>query len=171
MTEAINVNYDMTEVRRLVKRWPEITLDETEKVLETIAARLEKEVVERTPAGVGGAAGLRGSIHGEVVSFGMPVKAQVGTPLEYGEVVEYGRRPGKAMPPVDPIAKWVRSKLGITDRKEARSVGFAIARTIAREGTEGAHMFENAWKDNERWVENQLRDLPKRIVRRAERES
>ena len=164
----IDIEYDLTDIRSLANRYPEITLDETEKVLDTVVRRLEKEVVERTPAGVGGDAGLRGSIHGEVVSFGMPVKAQVGTPLEYGEVVEHGRRPGKAMPPVEPIAQWARSILGITDAKEARSVGFAIARKIAVKGFEGAHMFEKAWKDNERWVQDQLRTIPGRVIRRVE---
>lgn len=164
----INIEYNLTELRKLAKRYPEITLDETEKVLNKVVRRLEKEVVERTPGGVGGDAGLRGSIHGEIVSFGIPMKAQVGTPLEYGEVIEYGRRPGKAMPPVEPIAKWARSILGITDAKEARSVGFAIARKIAVEGFEGAHMFEEAWKENEKWAEDQLRTIPKRVIRRIE---
>lgn len=163
------INWNLTEIRELARRYPEITLDETEKVLDKVVRRLEKEVVERTPAGVGGDAGLRGSIHGEVVSFGMPVKAQVGTPLEYGEVIEHGRRPGKAMPPVEPIARWARSILGITDEKEARSVGFAIARKIAVKGFKGKHMFEKAWKDNEKWVEDQLRTIPERVIRRVER--
>ena len=164
----VDIEYNLTEIRKLAKRYPEITLQETEKVLDKVVRRLEKEVAERTPAGVGGDAGLRGSIHGEVVSFGMPVKAVVGTPLKYGEVIEHGRRPGKAMPPVEPIAKWARSILGITDAKEARSVGFAIARKIAVKGFEGAHMFEKAWKDNEKWAEAQLRKIQGRVIRRLE---
>lgn len=164
----VDIEYNLTEIRRLVKRYPEITLDETEKVMDKVVRRLEKEIVERTPAGVGGQAGLRGSIHGEVVSFGMPVKGVVGTPLEYGEVREHGRRPGKAMPPVDPITLWVRSVLGITDPKEARSVGFAVARKIAIEGFEGAHMFEEGWKATEAWAQRQLRTIPERVTRRLE---
>jgi len=164
----VDIEYNLTEIRRLAKRYPEITLDETEKVLDKVVRRLEGKVVEKTPKGVSAQGGLSGSIHGEVVSFGMPVKAVVGTPLKYGEVIEHGRRPGKAMPPVEPIAKWARSILGITDAKEARSVGFAIARKIAVKGFEGAHMFEEAWKENEKWAQDQLRTIPKRVIRRLE---
>lgn len=51
----------------------------------------------------------------------------------YAVFVEYGRRAGK-FPPLDYIVQWVRKKLRLPDR-EARSVGFLIARKIAKKGT------------------------------------
>jgi hypothetical protein len=39
---------------------------------------------------------------------------------------------------------WVQKKLLITDEKKALSVAFAIAKTIARRGTKGAGMFDQA---------------------------
>lgn len=162
------ITYNLTELRDLAKRFPGVVLEETERVMDLVVRRLEKEVVEGTPKGVGGAAGLAGSIAGEVVSSGMPVKGVVGTPMEYGIVVELGRRPGRKMPPVGPIALWAQRKLGVS-ADEAKSVGFVIARSIAVHGFEGAHMFENAWDENERWVQDQLYGIAGRVVRRLEK--
>ena len=158
----ININ----EIQELVKKYPEAVHSESVAVLNIIMARLEKDIVEFTPAGVGGAAGLRGSIHGEVAATsGGSVEGVVGTPLEYGEVIEMGRRPGKGFPPVAPITLWAIRKLGVAD-KEAKSIGFLIARKIARQGFEGAHMFQKAWDKNERWVMDQLQTIPARVVDR-----
>jgi len=161
-TEVI---YNITEVRELARRYPELVRQESRRVMDLIVRRLEKDVVEGTPKGVGGQAGLAGSTQGEVVMFGQSVRGMVGQPLEYGEVVELGRRPGKAMPPVEPIALWARSKLGVP-ADEAKSVGFAIARKIAEKGFEGAHMFEKAWNRNEAWIQSQLGTIPMRVQRR-----
>lgn len=152
-------------IRELAKAYPVITRQETEAVLGVITARLEAEVARRTPTGVGGEAGLRGSIHGEVVTLsGHSSAGVVGTPLEYGEVVELGRRPGK-FPPRAPIELWVRRKLGVP-AAEARGVSFLVARKIARHGFPGAHMFEKAWKAQERWAMRELQTIASRVVRR-----
>lgn len=161
------LKYDLSGIKRLAEKYPLVTLDEMEKTMDRIVRRLESEVVLRTPAGVGGDAGLRGSIAGEVKAFGRSVAGIVGTPLEYGEVVELGRRPGKRMPPVDPIALWARRKLGVPENK-AKSVGFAIARKIAVEGFEGAHMFEKAWEEVGPWAKTELMGIADRVVGRVE---
>lgn len=153
-------------IRELARDYPVATRLETEAVLGVITARLEAEVARRTPTGVGGQAGLRGSIHGEVVSLsGTSVAGVVGTPLEYGEVVELGRRPGK-FPPLAPIELWVRRKLGVPDA-EARGVAFLVARKIARVGFDGAHMFENSWKSLEHWAMRELQTIPGRVIDRV----
>lgn len=161
------INYDLGDLRKVIERFPVETLAEMDRTMDIIVRRLEAEIVGRTPAGVGGQAGLRGSIAGEVQTMGREVTGTVGTPLEYGEVVELGRRPGKAFPPVSPIALWARRKLGISEEK-AVSVGFAIARKIAIEGFEGAHMFRDAWKEVEPWAQKQLMGIGERVIRRVE---
>lgn len=121
---------------------------------------LEREVKRRTPIGVTEV--LRGSIAGEVrygetADRGVLVGG-VGTPVAYGEVVEHGRKPGGKMPPIDALELWVRRRMWIDGGEagrrrptvqQARGIAFAIARKIAREGTEGAHMFEEALRENE----------------------
>ena len=164
---GFDVTYNISDLKRLAGEYPDIVREETETVMDIIVRRLEKEVVERTPRGVGGAGGLAGSISGEVVSAGGRVTGIVGTPVEYGVVVELGRRPGKRMPPTAPIALWAQRKLGLTE-KEASSAAFAIARNIAAEGFEGAKMFGQAWDDNERWAQDMLYSIPERVVRRLD---
>lgn len=161
ITSKINIK----EIRDLAKKYPKVVRQEVLKTMEIVTARLEKEVVERTPMGVGGAAGLAGSIFGEVRSFGKKVTGTVGTPLEYGEVVELGRRPGRAFPPVAPIALWAQRILGVSE-KESKSVGFAIARKIAIKGTKGAKMFERAWQHMEGWAIAQFNAIPARVIKK-----
>ena len=59
----------------------------------------------------------------------------------YARYVEYGRRSGK-FPPLKALEEWVYKKLRVRDRKAARSIGFLIARGIARHGSK-PHPFFN----------------------------
>lgn len=161
------LTYNLTDLRGLARKHPRIAREEISKVLDIIVTRLVGATVEKTPRGVGGGAGLAGSIHGEVAGRGNPVTGKWGTPLAHGEVVEKGRTAGKRMPPVEPIARWAQRKLGVP-ADEARSVGFVIARSIAEHGFEGAHMFEEAWDENEAWAQRELRSIPGRVIRRVE---
>lgn len=53
--------------------------------------------------------------------------------IDYTYYLANGRAPGN-MPPIQPLVEWVGYKFGITGN-EARSAAFAIAKKIAREGT------------------------------------
>ena len=57
-------------------------------------------------------------------------------PAKYASNIEYGRNAG-SMPPVDPLIKWSRRKLGLKP-KEARSRGWAIAMSIKKRGIQSA---------------------------------
>lgn len=65
----------------------------------------------------------------------------------YAFYVEYGRRAGK-FPPVDMIAQWVRKKFRVNDIKEAKGIGFVIARKIAKKGTKPHPFFNPAIEKN-----------------------
>jgi len=162
----ISFDVDVEGLRRLVKKFPQVAVEETDQVMKIIIARLEKDVVEGAPVGVGGGGGLRGSITGKVAQYGRRVVGTVGTALAYGEVVEMGRKPG-SFPPVAPIELWARRKLKVT-KEDSRSVAYAIAMKIYRKGFKGAHMFGGAWKANESWIHSQLNTIPGRIARRAQ---
>lgn len=62
----------------------------------------------------------------------------------YAEYVEYGRRAGR-FPPVRQLAQWARKKLRVKVR-EADSVGFMIARKIAKKGTKPQPFFRPAYE-------------------------
>ena len=51
----------------------------------------------------------------------------------YAEAIEFGRLPG-SMPPVEPIQEWARLKLGLS-RKQANNAGWAISKSILKNGT------------------------------------
>lgn len=59
----------------------------------------------------------------------------------YAPVIEYGRRPGARMPPPRVLRKWVKDKLGVSD-KEAAGVAFVVARAISRDGVPGKRILE-----------------------------
>ena len=158
-------NVDLRVIEGLARLNPGIVEKEVRAVLEIVAARVEKGVVEGTPRGVGGEAGLAGSIHGEVVAYGQGLQAIIGTPIEYGDVVEMGRRPDKTKPPVEPIALWAIRKLGVSP-EEAKGIGFVIARKIGKEGFEGAHMFEKTMKELDPWIMEQLNSIAERVNER-----
>lgn len=104
---------------------------------------IEEQIKLRTPVNIGA---LRGSIaRGEPIRRGAALEGIVGTPLVYGLPVELGRRPGGKMPPVDAILFWVIRKQ-LVSRAEAPDFAWAIAKKIARDGTEGAFMFQDGFK-------------------------
>jgi len=55
--------------------------------------------------------------------------------VPYADSIEFGRIPG-IHPPVEPIVGWVRRKLGIKDEKKARSIAWAIATDLKKNGTQ-----------------------------------
>ena len=69
----------------------------------------------------------------------------------YAAFVEYGRRSGK-MPPLYIIKQWVRKKFQV-DAKEARNIGFLIARKIAKKGTKPHPFLSPAVEKNKDKVE------------------
>ena len=151
-------------MQEMEKKYPEIVEQETEDVMWLIVNLLESAVIDGTPAGVGGAAGLRGSIFGEVVTIGSGIRGIIGTPVEYAEVVELGRRPGK-QPPPGALLSWVEKKLGYSST-EAKSIEYLISRKIGKKGTAGKFMFKNAWEKSSDQVYALLNTIPDRVRRK-----
>ena len=60
----------------------------------------------------------------------------------YASYVEYGRKPGK-MPPPNILEAWAYKKFRLS-HKEARSMAWALARSIAKKGTKARPFFEPA---------------------------
>ena len=60
----------------------------------------------------------------------------------YASYVEYGRKPGK-MPPPDILEAWAYKKFRLS-HKDARSMAWALAHSIAKKGTKARPYFEPA---------------------------
>jgi hypothetical protein len=169
MTATASFTVDISGLRALASRYPQAYKREVVSVLDLVVRRLEGAVVAKTPKGVGGAAGLAGSIFGEVRNFGNTITGVVGTPLAYGIVVELGRRPGKRMPPLAPIELWARRMLGL-DEEEAKKAAWAIARKISIKGFKGVGMFSKSLDELTPWIQQMLATIPARIVARVDNE-
>ena len=74
----------------------------------------------------------------------------------YGAAVEFGRKAG-GMPPVTPLITWVRKKIE-SDPIMAKSIAFAIAKSIAKNGTQPRPFLIPAFKKG-------AKDLEKRLIK------
>lgn len=145
--------HHLAQVTKALAAAPEIALEELSAAALESTLYLQRETAERTPSGASGGAGLRASwLAARPRVLADLVVGEMGSPLAYAEAVELGTRPH--MPPVAPIEDWVRTSgkiaLGVDD--DPRQVAFAIARKIAREGTEGAFMLRDAVEAGEETV-------------------
>lgn len=140
-------NSQIALLARAMTKAPEVVRKRMLKATAEANLLMEREIKERTPVGVGGGGGLRGSIDSEEYVDGYEVLGVVGSPLAYAEAVDLGTKPNRKMPPVQPIQDWVIQKLGLSGR-EARSAAFAIARSIGKKGTKAAENFSGAFRDN-----------------------
>jgi hypothetical protein len=119
-------------------------------ILAGVAVGLEKVGLEAVPlvqehTPVGATGNLFGGVFPEFHQDGPVMHEVIGVhpPADvYAGPVETGTRPH--FPPPSALLLWVQKKLHIEDEKKALSVAFAISRTIAKRGTQGAHMFDQA---------------------------
>jgi len=148
----INVRIETTGAL-LSGQAPEIIQRNLDAAIVEITMFLWREIQSRTPQGVGGSqSGLHNAIKTQFIGKGTPVsKGIIFHSKPYGDVIEKGRTAGKGISEQgqESLAQWIRVKLGITDPKKLRQVTFLISRKIKAKGFEGAHMFEQAFKDNE----------------------
>ena len=150
----------------LFERYPEITREVLEETTLEASLLAEREIKERTPTGVGGAAGLKGSIASQEPAWlGDELVGAVSTPLEYALPVELGTKPH--FPPVEALEDWVRAKLDV-DEERVSSVAFLIARKISVRGTDGAHMFERGFDAARDRIDAMFARVPATLLERAQ---
>lgn len=67
--------------------------------------------------------------------------AQIFVDAPHFPFIEYGTRPH--MPPIAPLITWAARKFGV-DGGEAQAIAWAVAKKIAKHGTEPRHVFAKA---------------------------
>lgn len=117
------------------------------------------QLLPKGAGGVGGGAGLAGSVSWGTQRSGDGAIAEIGTPVEHAEYVEYGTRPHR--PPVQPIQDWVEVKLGLSGAS-ATSAAHAIAAGIAKRGTQA----QPVWEPTFTRVQPELRAAVNRAIAR-----
>lgn len=121
-------------------RAPKIVREELLRSMVEVDALLEREVKDATPTATGI---TRASIFSREEMLPDGVLGVISSSQPHVAYVELGTRPH--FPPVEALQDWVRVKFAYTSEREIRSTAFLIARAIARDGTEGAHMFEDTF--------------------------
>jgi hypothetical protein len=146
MTEGLILDIDIEgDAITDLMAYPQLVSHELTAAMNKALPALERQVKSRAPVNTGA---LRASINHQILSPFPNLVGSVGTPVEYGIVMEEGRKPGSRMPPVDAIKLWVVRKLGIPPA-EADSVAFVIARSIGRKGIKGREYFKESLEVSE----------------------
>ncbi len=108
-----------------------------EQYKDTIVAQLKSRIISDDKVATGD---LEKSITGIVEGTSISIFAS-----EYWYVVNYGRKPGKKMPPIRPIMEWMKVR-GIetykkNKKKGNRTLAWVIAKKIGDEGIPGTNFF------------------------------
>ena len=162
MTQDLTLDIElagMEDVIADVDVFPQMVGRELTVAMEASLDFLKGQVKTRTPVNTDK---LAGSINHGITSQFPNLVGFVGTPVEYAPVMEYGRKPGTKdadgkydnFPKVDAIRLWVHQVLKLSG-KEADSVAFLVARSIAKKGIKGRHMFKEGLEVSEPQI-NQL---------------
>jgi len=77
----VTYSIDIENMKKLIAQCPQVFADEALQLLREVVTVLEGKVVEHTPVGVGGEAGLRGSISSDAYIRAREIVGTVGTPL------------------------------------------------------------------------------------------
>lgn len=129
--------------------WKRIYDDEFKKAMIWSVNTAESEVIKQAvKKGLRGVTGhLIGGIRGKVITNYKGSVGVEGAASKYSDVMEKGRKPGKAPPfkPINVIAIWVKRKLGV-ELENIASVAFLISRKIKAKGIKGRHFFKAAEK-------------------------
>jgi len=108
-----------------------------EQYKDTIVAQLKSRIISDDKVATGD---LEKSITGIVEGTSISIFAS-----EYWYVVNYGRKPGKKMPPIRPIMEWMKARGIETDKKNKkkgnRTLAWVIAKKIGDEGIQGTNFF------------------------------
>lgn len=171
ITSTLVIESNLPQLEALWQQAPELTRSELITSITEAVLLLEREVIERTPEGIGGAAGLRGGIAAVPPSLSLDTPGEiiglVVSSAAHTLPIELGTKPHFV--PIQPLQDWVEYKLGL-EGKEAKSVAFAISRKIARDGTEGKFMFRDGFNENEAQVQRIIEAALPRIVEGLTRE-
>jgi len=160
----VKIKHNLPDIKKYLNKFPDVSRRAIKVKMEDAIRRLISEIMDYTPEGAS-SVHLKTQYFEKIAQIGRKTQGQISTPVKYFEPVEFGSRPhyiGKEG--IRSLMQWCERKLGASSTKEQKSAAFAIARIIADVGTEGQHMVEYAWKDNEHIVYGILDQIPDEII-------
>lgn len=83
----------------------------------------------------------------------------------YGKYQATGATWPNRKPPIDPLQRWVKARMGISDEKKSRSIAFAISAELKKNGmpTSNSASYSSTGKRTA-WIEDALKKGEDRIV-------
>jgi|GEM_PF-1040279 len=159
------------DLERIARVYPDagpIVIGQLDYAMKRSMAELERVMKDEAPAASGN---LRVSIDNGVTPIVGGVRGQAGTSKNYAGWVVSGRRPG-SMPPIQPIADWVKVKnrysqifsIDSDNEKDVLRVAYQVARAIARRGIPPNPFLERAATKALPKIEAEFNVVPKRII-------
>lgn len=103
---------------------------------------------------------LQRSITSTVTQAGGDVRGVWGTNVSYGKVIEFGRRPGAAMPPAGALIGWMR-RHGIDASAE-----FVVRRAIGAHGIKAVSFMKRALTEIKPAAHREMEAVVQRIIHR-----
>ncbi len=175
MAQALEISARIPNERQLLQRLaeaPRIALEEIERATWEAELLYQRETQELTPVGVGGAAGLRGSISAREPQRSVDgVLGVVGTSIAHAVPVELGTRPH--FPPLQPLIDWLLHAPNAAqfdaNSETAPGIALSIARKIAARGTPAVGMFHRAMTATRPQIARIYRRANQRILQRIAR--
>lgn len=156
------------EFNQRLQQVPGVVAAETRRAMEASLVLIEADARTLARRDVGR---LQGSISYQISGSFPLLEGRVGPSIGYGVNVEYGRRPGARMPPVEALMGWVSRHFqdqgpGVARMGQAalRRRAFALARAIARRGIPARPFMQPAYEKNAGRIEALFGEVGVRIV-------
>jgi len=137
---------------------------ELESAINEAVLRLRREIVLRTPSSKGGGI-LKKSIIDDVKGRGLKLVGEVGTPMQYAQPVEHGRRPNAPFPNRDNLELWVKRQFGVAGVMLKR-LTFLIGQKIANRGIKAVEMFEKGARASDKFIMKRFDHYGFQVVRK-----
>lgn len=153
MSDGMYIDFDQVafqQFKRNKKQFTREVLNKAAQGLNNSAARIVAEAKQKIKDNGSIATGMlrnSGSVRPQVDGT-----VDAGFYAEYAYWVEYGRKAG-GMPPVKLIKEWVRKKHITSNEKEIDSMAFAIAKSIAANGTKAKPFLTPSYEENKSRVD------------------
>jgi phage gpG-like protein len=166
---SIQFGPEWQDIQRRLGSYPQVTEAQLRRTLTTSLLLIEGSARRNAAQDT---RRLAGSITHEITGTYPQLVGRVGPTVRYGAVMEFGRRAGARMPPVDALLGWVRRHWTGTplprrgERREAmlRSRAFVIARAIGRRGIPARPYLQPAYRQNRAQIDALFNRIGVRIV-------
>jgi hypothetical protein len=132
---SVRINFRLTDDARR-------GLDAVEVEMTRIGLEIEKHAAAYLDAEKINVDGdLKKSLYHEVERFQNLIRLKSGAGVRHAPYVHFGTKPH--WPPRAPLVRWAKKKFGLDD-KDAKRVGFLVARKISKKGTEARPFMDKA---------------------------